>query len=1736
MNSTRARSRFGVFTFLILLMAFVAGTGGRFDASASAGSFNAGFETETARWTFVGPDAATVVNGSEGPAQFAAYTGTPDGNITVTPKMGGSMARLGTPKDISSSQPSGINSASQTFSTASGTVSFAARLFSWEPRANTDYVSFDFTQAGTHVGTFQPVAFKKKDGTTAASCAGGNMKCSSAINVGKSGDYLSSLGSSPTGWVIITVGNLPINQDITFTASVGSTANNSRASWLYLDSANTPPVADFDFNYSRVSLGGGVPGTINASTGTGPLEGAPIQFKDKSSDPDPGDKIVAWEWTATGLNGPLTVQNPFFVPNNDGAYSVTLTVTDSFGAKSAPVTHTITVLNAPPLANALNVEALAGESFPVTGRFTDAGWDDTHTATWANLAVDPPVSGPANPPVTGSPLQEDHAPALGTGKATGTATIGIAGTPATATGRLTISDGNAASDTYDDFKVNALAGMSSLLGHTEFEGTSGARAVTVDGSYLGVIPQGQSRTVYEIKWPGTSGADAQDLPGGSEVLVNLKDLPADYDLILVTVPPAGASSAGYAFSGYAFSDLPGLVSPYSAGYAFSGTGTTGYAFSGPQRAGYGEAGYAFSDATAAGYAFSGDAIAGYAFSGYAFSGYAFSGYAFSGYAFSGDAFAPYAVAGYAFSPISQMGFTGLQTSNTSPSDVSLSELGLGAIPQGTSVVGYSANRGKDAETVLARIGQKGTKLYAIVVGANGAFSPKPFRLDVEGSMTITSAALNAGTDALGNTYTAPGKAILSGPICKARFTGLDAIPTFTGPSLVSAATSPANPTTLFVTQENRLQGLHPAEAASWGTVVSSMQTLASPTGGGVNGKIISVDSAAYGVTPPNYAAWDTAPCSIDAANAVSSAVRARVQAELAHNPTIQYVVILGDDDVIPFQRVPDQVSIGNERSYLSSSFLKQGTPLYASVAGGYNLTDDCNVDAVMTPWQGRVLCLPDKVVSRMVETPLEIAGQANAFIASGGQLNQASAQTARSATNLVSGYDFFADGSTAVADALAQFMGPVTRLIGATWTAADLRCNLLGLGCSTTPPAIADANAHYTHYAALSAKGFADGNAPPPAPPAVPPPGFNDILTSTDIATAGKASISSSGTLIGKLVYTIGCHAGFSAPDRAIADLDPNLGINAKLDFAQAYAQSRAVYIASTGFGIGDDAGIAGTERLLVLYAQQLAVGKSAGQALVDAKRIYFASLSAASVYDEKSSINLTFYGLPMYSLNAAAQVAAEEAVPATTALPTGFVFDALNIVPKGKYYSIGGDAAAPPYRPLQPRQVIEVDPNPAPLHGVLWTYGHFTDTTGFNPVITRPSVEWENNPPEPQVCYNGFWPSDIFRVNTNDGSGGAKQTVVITPGQFRCDSTSGNVTGTQRLFDTLYSEMLRSTSTDMTPPSLTNLDIDQDANGGGVLNITASDPLVGGAPTTGVARIVVLRISPSTGLVTNIADTLQTITPVPDGLSHTFPVTIPNPGNDRLIIQVVDGAGNVGIYSAKGPGLRILNVNLGPDQEFKDSPVSFNAFTQGLPVPAMVGPVSYFWDFGDGSTETTATNTNTHTFSATQLEYTVKVRVTDANGGVGVDRMKVRYYCSDPANDVPVPPDPAVTLGQADFVGCRVSLDTSGKMTITLKTVAPLTTATSAYPAKIRYTITTVVGSALPKSFSYREGNATGIKSLTVVLSGNTISFTFDPKDIGWSAGKTLYWYADTQAGIPGTTAAGQLDRMKDVGTFSYP
>ncbi len=100
-------------------------------------------------------------------------------------------------------------------------------------------------------------------------------------------------------------------------------------------------------------------------------------------------------------------------------------------------------------------------------------------------------------------------------------------------------------------------------------------------------------------------------------------------------------------------------------------------------------------------------------------------------------------------------------------------------------------------------------------------------------------------------------------------------------------------------------------------------------------------------------------------------------------------------------------------------------------------------------------------------------------------------------------------------------------------------------------------------------------------------------------------------------------------------------------------ARQRAVFIASTGYGLGDDIGLAGTELLLTVFADELVQGDVfIGNALRDSKESFLLSLLSMTTYDEKSSIQLTMFGLPMYKVKVPSTPGSITPLPAVSNSP----------------------------------------------------------------------------------------------------------------------------------------------------------------------------------------------------------------------------------------------------------------------------------------------------------------------------------------------------------------------------------------------------------------------------------------------------------------------------------------------------
>jgi hypothetical protein len=422
-------------------------------------------------------------------------------------------------------------------------------------------------------------------------------------------------------------------------------------------------------------------------------------------------------------------------------------------------------------------------------------------------------------------------------------------------------------------------------------------------------------------------------------------------------------------------------------------------------------------------------------------------------------------------------------------------------------------------------------------------------------------------------------------------------------------------------------------------------------------------------------------------------------------------------------------------------------------------------------------------------------------------------------------------------------------------------------------------------------------------------------------------------------------------------------------------------------------------------------------------------------------------------------------------------------------------------FRAIQPRIVTPISAG-SPVQGVLIKSGTYTDEPGSDPVISLPNQDWLLDTQEPSTCLEAFWPAVPVTVNGLDPGGGGPQTLVVTPGQFRCTSGGApTVTGVQRKYSSLTVEVLHSDPSDLEPPDVDEVRF---VSGEGTsLNVTvqATDP-------SGISRVLLNKYS--AGVITPFELNL----PEPFPTSGSFVVNVPNVGPaDEIAGAVVDGSHNVAYFTAKGNNGFDFTPVIAPP--FQDVPLGApTTFTISVPEFANFVDPFFTMDFGDGQSSsgpvTGSTFTVTHTYAVgTQLPTTATVKVMDAEGRLGGDTTEVRELC-DPVGDASSP--------NFDWTSCDVST-TATTMTIAVKVAGEIENT-----GQYRLDIQTASKSAQLK---FDNGRATGpLQSLVVThVAPGELRFTFSLAEVGLASGGQIQWSAEAQTvGFP--------DRMPDSGT----
>jgi CSLREA domain-containing protein len=590
------------------------------------------------------------------------------------------------------------------------------------------------------------------------------------------------------------------------------------------------------------------------------------------------------------------------------------------------------------------------------------------------------------------------------------------------------------------------------------------------------------------------------------------------------------------------------------------------------------------------------------------------------------------------------------------------------------------------------------------------------------------------------------------------------------------APAPGSFQSLILTDSGRLSGTS-AEIAD---ALADLGSLAGRAD--VNGIVIDLADPKYErVAFANAEADDNLGCAF-AKNTVASEIKKVIEAYRAANPTLEYIVLAGGADVIPFFQVQDVSGLANEKEYVVPV-----APSTASEAGlKTNLVQgqDGYGSQVDITQAGHTLALPDLAIGRLVESASDISAAVAAYIQTGGVIMPNS--------SLVTGYDFVGDAAVAIQDEMEAGTNSVAETLiqppgepptgPNTWTADDLRLKLGG------DFDIAMLSGHFSAGSLLAAD-------------------YATILSAAELEGLPV-------DLSADLILALGCHGGYTIPG---SDLLPD--VSPDPDWAKAFLSVGAAgYISATGYAYGDTELTEYGERLFLLMAQQLRTGSgpvSVGQAIVKAKLQYLAETAQLTGIDHKTLVEMTLYGFPMLKVNMPGARITPPTQDSIVTIPAnqdsvcpgarfGLVcgtaevtFSPDDISPnpvpllnldtsstvQTTYLSGPDGVIANPFEPIFPKAIYDVSVSSKVLRGVAFRGGTYIDEESIIPLTSAPTTETSRT----HLSFNTdvFYPTQVWMANFIDAIDGGKPRLVTIPAQFR-SSALGAIDGTLREYNAL--------------------------------------------------------------------------------------------------------------------------------------------------------------------------------------------------------------------------------------------------------------------------------------------------------------------------------------------------------------
>jgi hypothetical protein len=800
-----------------------------------------------------------------------------------------------------------------------------------------------------------------------------------------------------------------------------------------------------------------------------------------------------------------------------------------------------------------------------------------------------------------------------------------------------------------------------------------------------------------------------------------------------------------------------------------------------------------------------------------------------------------------------------------------------------SLLGVSDNPGTADQQVFTDVWNNTGSFYIRVNGPNGDYDPGvPFSLSVHENSGTCGGVVPSSSALLSTTPPGPGYQ------------------------------------TLILTNYSRM-----TNDGDLATMESTLQTFAARSE--VKGTIVQLDQVSPQVNALEAQADANTGCPY-AENLAASAIRNVVLAYRAANPGLKYVVIVGDDHVIPFFRYPDTAGIGPESGY--DPPVLDTSASYASLASNDVLSQDAYGAATILQISGQQFPVPDLPVGRLVKTPTEITGMLNAY------LSTAAGVVATPTSSLVTGYDFMTSGADAVESNLSAGLGAGARndtLItndgvspsntgtppNQSWTASQLENSLLGSRHDLIFLA-----GHFSANNTLAAD-------------------FSTTMNATDL-TASNVNLENS------IVFSAGCHSGYD-----IVGGDAVPGVTQTLDWTEAFAQKQATLIAGTGYQYGDTDFLAYSEQLYANFSYDLRLGSgpvSVGNALVEAKDTYLDNTPNLQGIDIKALLESTLYGLPMLSVNLPAgripTSATSSIVSSTTAEATnpgaalGLSSAVVDLTPTLTTHTAqlesptGGAAPLATY--LSGPQGVELSPG-APtlplatsdvggvgaattnacaagaatpscvLRGVGFLGGTYSDQSGITPLTGAPGTELSGV--HSSFSSSAFYPSRLWSVDYYPGlSGtGASPTdaeLMLTPAQYKSDGPN-SMTDTQRSYSDVKLQLFYSSNTQTygantpslaAPPTISRVDA---SSLGDVVNFSVHAV---GDPAAGIQQAWITY----TGVDPGKWESLMLSQNASDSTLWTGSLTLPGFSTAQIdaiqfVAQAVDGVGLVSLDDNQG-------------------------------------------------------------------------------------------------------------------------------------------------------------------------------------------------------------------------------------------